>query len=118
MPKNKLNCPNCGSDQYVVNHAGGSTSTFLLCKQCGKKGTPEAWKKMKSSGDSFETKAFNFSKLKKKDIKASSVADNNQLASDKPSEENDPELAFKRKKAQERRNREDVDRICDHRYDA
>lgn len=55
MPKNKtkLQCPKCGSNQYSVQNAGGETTTFILCKKCGNKGTPKAWQNSMAVGDSF-----------------------------------------------------------------
>jgi len=54
MDDNKsCQCPRCGSKQHSVQHAGGETTTFLLCKKCGYKATPKAWKKKMQIGDSF-----------------------------------------------------------------
>ncbi len=112
-----LECPNCGSNKYVVNHAGGSTTTFLMCKSCGKKGTQEAWDKGKEirqdNGDSFNLKAFNLKNLKL----AVGIGDVDQLASDKPLPENDPQTAFKGKSNREKRTN-NIDRLRDRRYDS
>jgi len=73
MPKQDKNnqnyqCPRCGSEQYSIQHAGGGTSTFLLCKKCGYKAAPMAWQKRMEMGDSFEMAAFNMSKITKEAV--------------------------------------------------
>jgi hypothetical protein len=113
-----LMCPRCGAnrpDDYTINNAGGSTTTFIQCKKCGQKGTQEAWTIQKNimieHGDSFKPKAFNL-----KTIKAYGIGDVTELASDKPSIENDPEHAHKRNMPKEKR-RDNVKRLQDRRYD-
>ena len=51
--KQQFQCPRCGSEQYSIQHAGGLTTTFLLCKKCGNQGTPQAWQTAMEMGDSF-----------------------------------------------------------------
>lgn len=75
-----IQCPRCGSEQYSVQHAGGGTSTFLLCKKCGYKAAVRAWKKRMEIGDSFEM-AFNLRSIQKK--AESGIGGTDQLPSSK-----------------------------------
>lgn len=91
MAKIQLICPNCGSEEYSIQNAGGSTTTFLMCSKCGRKGTAEGWKKQQDQGDDFnkiDLRAFNLSEFEKA---ARSVGDSD-MGSNKPSADNDPTI--------------------------
>ena len=67
-------CPNCGGNEYSVEHPGGVDNMFLLCTGCGYKGAEKAWR------------------LPKQTVAAvtSPIGDKTNRPSDKPKPENDP----------------------------
>jgi len=86
MSKLKLTCPRCGKSDCSRQHEGGSTSSFILCHNCGYKGNEDSWKKQQNP---FLEAAHAYA--------GGGVAEKNQAA-DKPEPQNNPDYLATREK--------------------